>query len=387
MKSKLILFFICLCTLSSWGQQVVTRPVKTIQKTEVKPVQQKKPVQTAKPTPVKKCTICGLPLSQCNYGGNHPKEMTCPDCGKLVSRCEYKGNHPICKDCKKVIGGMNNACLHKGTHPEPNSFEVSFSCNVSSAILYVDGNNMGTLSGPKTITTGSHEIKLVANGYETYIRNITVGKSSTKFSFTMMRKKNEHNGHEYVDLGLSVKWATCNVGATKPEDYGYYFAWGETKPKQEYNIDNCFDCIKPKHWLKESAWAIYRMKGNKYRNYIPSTSGHDAARENWGGDWRMPTYYECKELCDKCTWMPTTLNGHIGCVVKGPNGNSIFLPAAGGYDESDFLGEGEFGHYWINSLSAIKSFYANDMSFQIQGNYQGLYCEGRHWGLTIRPVR
>ena len=132
------------------------------------------------------------------------------------------------------------------------------------------------------------------------------------------------NGHEWVDLGLSVKWATCNVGADSASEGGEYYAWGEIKSKKytgEY----------------ESA-TIYGkdISGNPY---------YDVARAEWGGTWRLPTRAECQELLDKCDWQWEMQDGKTGCKVTGPNGNSIFLPAAGEMD-SRLYDVGEVGNYW-----------------------------------------
>ena len=113
-------------------------------------------------------------------------------------------------------------------------------------------------------------------------------------------------GHDYVDLGLSVKWATCNVGATSPSGYSDYFAWGETSPKSEYTEGNS---------------VTYK----KNMGDIAGDSRYDAARANWGGSWRMPTAAEIKELANKCKTRWTTYNGHKGHLVMGPNGKSIFF--------------------------------------------------------------
>ena len=118
------------------------------------------------------------------------------------------------------------------------------------------------------------------------------------------------DGHEYVDLGLSVKWATCNVGASKPEEYGDYFAWGETSTKEEYTEENS-------------------LTYGKKMSDIAGNAQYDAARANWGGSWRMPTEYEWQELIDKCKWEWGKVTGVKVNKVTGPNGNSIFLPAAG----------------------------------------------------------
>ena len=126
------------------------------------------------------------------------------------------------------------------------------------------------------------------------------------------KKLNSIAGHDYVDLGLpsGTKWATCNVGATAPHEYGNYYAWGETTTKSTYSSENS------------------RTHGVSM-NDISGNPTYDAARANWGGTWRMPTEAEMEELKDNCTWTWTTQNGVNGCTITGPNGNSLFLPAAG----------------------------------------------------------
>ena len=114
------------------------------------------------------------------------------------------------------------------------------------------------------------------------------------------------NGHEYVDLGLSVKWATCNVGAELPSDNGNHYFWGETAPQ-----------------AKE--WKKCQTVGMELDD-IGGTS-RDIARVKWGKPWRMPTEGEIRELLDLCKWCWTKVNGHKGYIVTGPNGNSIFLPS------------------------------------------------------------
>ena len=173
-------------------------------------------------------------------------------------------------------------------------------------------------------------------------------------------------GHGYVDLGLSVKWATCNVGATSPEDYGHYFAWGETSPKDEYTEENC---------------STYE----KQINDIAGDAQYDAATANWGGDWRMPTYSEQKELLNNCTWIWTTQNGVKGYNVKGPNGNSIFLPAAGYRYGSSLYYAGSEGPYWSSTPYDGLS---DDDAYGIYFNSddQDLYGYYRFNGLSVRPV-
>ena len=138
--------------------------------------------------------------------------------------------------------------------------------------------------------------------------------------------RNIHEGYEYVDLGLSVKWATCNVGASSPEDLGNHFVWGEI------GASECGSYSK-KHI---NDLELTDISGDK---------AHDAARASWGGSWRMPTYKELLELHEKCDWEWTVKNGRTGYKVTGPNGNSIFLPAAGMSIRSNVGVENDCGFY------------------------------------------
>ena len=173
------------------------------------------------------------------------------------------------------------------------------------------------------------------------------------------------NGHYYVDLGLSVKWATCNVGASKPEDYGNYYAWGETGTKSSYTYDNS----------KTYGKQMYDIKGN---------SQYDAARANWGGTWRLPTKAELEELNNKCTWKWTTQNGVNGYKVVGPNGNSIFLPAAGFRGRSSLYNAGECGYYWSSTPYKSGSYSAYSLDFGSSAHY--VSSSLRDSGHSVRPV-
>lgn len=175
----------------------------------------------------------------------------------------------------------------------------------------------------------------------------------------------DYAGHEYVDLGLSVKWATCNVGASSPSDYGDYFAWGEASTKSVYT----------------------RYTSETYKNSygdIGRNSLTDAARANWGGSWRLPTKSECKELVNKCTWSWTTMNGKNGYKVTGRNGNSIFLPAAGLRIGSSLLDAGSYGYYWSSSPRGSSTGYAYYLYFG--SDYHGVYWSFRSDGRSVRPV-
>ncbi len=187
------------------------------------------------------------------------------------------------------------------------------------------------------------------------------------------------NGYKYINLGLpsGLKWATCNVGATSAEDYGDYFAWGETSPKAEYDWDTYL------HWndINGDGWCD---NGEATINSdISGNAQYDAATANWGGSWRMPTKEEQQELMDNCTWTWKTQNGVNGYKVTGPNGNSIFLPAAGFINGSS-LYDGIDGGYWSST--------PNDYTY---GSAYGLFFYNgveyvsyiyRNDGLTVRPI-
>ena len=179
------------------------------------------------------------------------------------------------------------------------------------------------------------------------------------------------NGHDYVDLGLSVKWATCNIGATAPESYGNYYAWGETTTK-----DTC-------------TWNNYKFGStlNKYNSRDSITTleaADDAATQNWGGKWRMPTNKEWTELRTNCTWTWTTQNGVSGYEVKASNGNAIFLPAAGYRYMGNLKSVGKDGYYLSSSL------YTDDPNciwcvfFYSYGVSE--FDTYRYLGLSIRPI-
>ena len=192
-----------------------------------------------------------------------------------------------------------------------------------------------------------------------------------------------HNGHEYVDLGLSVKWATCNVGATKPEEYGDYFAWGETQPKDYYDWSTYKYCNGSNTTLtKYNTSSGYGTVDNK----TILEAADDAARANWGGSWRMPTEEELTELHEQCTWTWTTQSGVNGYkVTSDKNGKSIFLPAAGYRYDSSLYNAGSLGVYRSSSFGTDYPYYAYELGFISSGVITGSYSDRSH-GQSVRPV-
>ena len=222
-----------------------------------------------------------------------------------------------------------------------------------------DGSGIGSFTS---------NITGLADGTTYYVRAYATNSKGTAYgeekSFTTLLSI---NGYDWVDLGLpsGLKWATCNVGATTPEGYGNFYAWGETTTKTSYDQSNSVT----------------------YGQQISDFSGnatYDAARANWGSTWRMPTKAEAEELRDNCTWTWTSQNGVNGMRVTGPNGNSIFLPAAGYCPGSSRNDVGEYGNYWGSTP------YESDT----RGAYSLFFGSGGHdvnWfyrdsGRTVRPV-
>ena len=191
--------------------------------------------------------------------------------------------------------------------------------------------------------------------------------------------------HEYVDLGLSVKWATCNVGATKPEEYGDYFAWGETDPKEVYDWSTYKWCNGSETTLtKYCTDDSYGTVDNKTQLELSD----DAAHVNWGGSWRMPTDAELTELREQCTWTGTTQNGVYGYKVtskkSGYTNKSIFLPAAGDRDASSLRNAGSGGCYWSSSLCTDVSSAAWYVDFIPSHVLRRVIL--RYHGFSVRPV-
>ena len=186
------------------------------------------------------------------------------------------------------------------------------------------------------------------------------------------------DGHAWVDLGLpsGLKWATCNVGANSPEEYGDYFAWGETTTKTEYTEDNSMTYGLSYSELQSQGY----IDGNGNL-----TSQYDAATANWGGDWRMPTEAEQEELLNKCTWTWTTKNDIKGYKVTGPSGASIFLPATGDRRGSSLYYAGSRGYFWSSTLfDNYDDSKAHSLGF-ISSDH-GMYINYRDYGQSVRSV-
>ena len=177
------------------------------------------------------------------------------------------------------------------------------------------------------------------------------------------------NGHDYVDLGLSVKWATCNVGANSPEDYGNYYAWGETTPKERYTEYNSI------------------TYGDESMSDISGDEQYDAATANWGKGWRMPTKKEFEELIDNCVKLIVYSHGVEGTLyISKKNGNNIFLPHAGYYYDKTHLTTDI--KYWSSSPTENKA-YGDDNAHCLCSYYSSspfISFTKRYRGCPVRPV-
>ena len=189
-----------------------------------------------------------------------------------------------------------------------------------------------------------------------------------------------------VDLGLpsGTLWADRNVGAALPEDYGDYFAWGETKPKSNYSWAT-FKYCEDNSGDRFSKYNTQSKYGN-VDNKTTLEKSDDAATANWGSDWCMPTQQQFQELKDNCTWIWTTRNGKNGYEVKGKNGNSLFFPAAGYRYGTVLYLAGSDGSYWSSSLYSDDPYGGRYLGFD-SGSVDPDNWYYRGSGFSVRPVR
>ena len=311
---------------------------------------------------------------------------------------DIKGLYLGRPDIKVTSTGATSASNYYNIDDGTSNY-VGYNTNVR---LYYDKNGVfyNDPNTPVYIISWFTIAKLLYNEY--YIKSDRVYRGQT-----IPEDNQEEIQNEYVDLGLSVKWATYNVGATKPEEYGDYFAWGETEPYYEagYAQEN-----PQAHW-KDGKSAGYNWSSYKYCNgsyntltkYCNNSSygnngftdtkttldpEDDVAHVKWGGSWCMPTQTEFSELLDNCTWTWTTLNGVNGYRVtsnkSGYTDRSIFLPAAG-YRYGTYLNDvGSDGLYWSVSLTTDYPLSAWHVSFNSDSH--GTFSSIRFGGLSVRPV-
>ncbi len=200
------------------------------------------------------------------------------------------------------------------------------------------------------------------------------------------------NGHAYVDLGLpsGTLWATCNVGATIPEEYGNYFAWGETSPKTNYDWSTYKYC----HYVD---YIVHKLTKycNKYTagyegftdDLVVLQPDDDAAKVNWGDGWYIPTREQWDELYQNTNSTWTKRNDVNGVLFVASNGKSVFMPASGYYRGENNSSVGIFGYYWSGSLFIDNSRSGYCFTSQQYADFGTSNCNYRCYGLPVRPVR
>ena len=427
MKRLVIFFLVALIPMMALPQQPISRPGKKKQNTTQTTSGKKKQNTTQttsgkkKPTSVKKQSVkvsepdgfvndygyidLGLSVkwATCNVGANSPSdygdyyawgetstkssydEDNSKTSGKSmndiggnssydVARAKWGGSWrlPTGAECQELIDKCTWTWTTQGGH---NGYKVTSKTNGKSIFLPAAGCRYGTSpnyvgkdgyfwsSTPESLTIFAYFLAFCSSkqgvdfSYRYAGRSVRPVVESEQDGFV--------NDHGYVDLGLSVKWATCNVGANSPSDYGDYYAWGETSTKSSYDTDN--------------SKTYRKIMGN-----IGGNSSYDVARYRWGGSWRLPTKAECQELVDKCTWTWTTQGGHNGYKVTGKNGKSIFLPATGWRDGTSPKYVGEYGNYWGSTPYERGTDGAYNLGFNSSYHYVGWGY--RDCGRSVRPV-
>ena len=296
-------------------------------------------------------------------------------------------------------GGTDNTEVKVTTYTPQDITQTTAKCGgdvIAAQGLSLD--ELGVCWSTSSNPTAADSHLSTANWSETFVCTITSLEPNTKYhvrayalrgleyyygedkSFTTLEGGGgTYNGHEYVDLGLpsGTLWATCNVGATMPEGYGDYFAWGETQPKDTYDWSNYQYCNGGPSTLTK-----YCSTDN-LTTLLPED---DAATANWGSSWRMPSIDQWAELYDNTTNIWTTRNSVSGWLFTSSNGGSLFLPAAGSCSTSSLDGAGDCGYYWSSSLYIGDPYEAWD--FHFFSDYADTYYNGsRYRGFSVRPVR
>lgn len=257
--------------------------------------------------------------------------------------------------------------------------DMGYFLNLTHSLTY-DGIQANSMIKPNT----TYWVRAYVYDYLSNIYNY-----SEPISFTTGSISDSAQEHEWVDLGLpsGTLWATCNIGASSPEEYGDHFAWGETEPKDVYNMET----YKWAYYIYLGEFQVlqyskYNMDSNygQVDNKMVLDLEDDAAYVNWGSEWRMPTEEQQEELRKKCTRTWETVNGVNGSLFTGPNGNSVFFPAAGYLLDSTHFSEDTDGYYWSCMLKESGfAFYLefNSMYSLTNVNYY------RSYGRSVRAVR
>lgn len=237
--------------------------------------------------------------------------------------------------------------------------DISFTESNQTATIYF-------MLSPVDLSGKNVNVTVTCDGAPSPLQYIFAGQNfKSGLAYSMVARPN--TPAEAVDLGLpsGVKWASYNIGAMKPEEYGGYYAWGETEEKEDYSSAN---------YLYEGMLIKYDIGGTEY----------DVAHVKWGGKWRMPTKAEIEELIENCNWIWMSYNGVFGQKVTGPNGNSIFLPATGYRSGWDVSAIGLRALYWSSTRNEIITNFAYCLILDEEQLQYG--SNDPYFGHSVRPV-
>lgn len=287
----------------------------------------------------------------------------------LMSGCKKNETYTITYDANGGTGIMEPQTVKYGE-----TFSLKRNMFTRENYVFVNWNSVPDGSGI-SFDEGHTFIASSGGGMTLYAQweNITRGQS---------------NGHDWVDLGLpsGTKWATCNVGAETIEGYGNYYAWGETEPKEIYDWNNYRWC----NGLENSLIKYCNSSDFSNNGFVDTLTvlelDDDVATVNWGTNWRMPTQYEMIELFSECSHEWITLNGINGRKFTGPNGNSIFLPAAGLRKDNDMSYVGSEVYYWTSTLPPYYTNQNSAWALYFKNNTCDLTGPYRYYGIVVRPV-
>ena len=300
-----------------------------------------------------------------------------------------------CDEENKIEGDEKNK-------PTADSIQISVVLNYENLSLYVGENDtlMATVRNGDNIvdykvtwsSDGAQIAVVDSNGVVTALSVGTAVITATYqgVNYTCKVVVTERPiVYEYVDLGLSVNWATFNVGATKPEEFGDYYAWGETEPKTDYSWETYKWCNGSETTLtKYCNNSEYGYNGYTDYKYVLDLED-DVAHVKWGGNWRMPTREEIEELTSNCSWRRESVGDVDGFRVTGPSGNSIFIPAAGYYSgtewiEAEYYENGHDGDFWSSTPGDdYKSYFIWCLTGR---QSKGVTQYDRYRGWSVRPV-
>ena len=281
---------------------------------------------------------------------------------------DFDTAEPICSVAVSVyqITG-NDTTFYGGCSTDDNGSFIIGQLKAGNYVLYAKSDNHFNTS--KSFTLSSENVKDLGK------ITMRAGKGNLDPAITAVVAKivDYFPENVYVDLGLSVKWATCNVGANTPEEYGDYYAWGEVETKESYEPNN----------------YKFVNGGSPVNDKNTLDIENDVAHKEWGGKWRMPSREEFDELIQNCTWTWTTQKGVNGFLVTsnkpGYTDRSIFLPAAGLRSLSELRRSGNIGFYWATTPS--EHFAESACFLYITPGFKSLYeSAARNQAHTVRPV-